>query len=88
MEKKRKREEVSAVEAIIDPNLLYTLRAFEARSGISATRIHLAARDGVELPTIEVGRRKFIPGVRAIDYIKKLGELHQRQKKDRLEQER
>jgi hypothetical protein len=61
--------------SFIDPNRLYTVRGFHAVSGISETRVRLAKRHDVVLPTIEVGKRKFIRGVDAIAYIERLSTL-------------
>jgi hypothetical protein len=38
-----------------------------------------ARQQGVTLPTIEVGRRKFVRGIDAIAYIEKLGACQPRQ---------
>jgi hypothetical protein len=59
----------------IDPSRLYTIRGFWAASGISPTRIREAKRRGVELTTIEVGKRKFLRGSDAIEYIERLAAL-------------
>ena len=55
--------------SFIAPERLYTLKGFRAASGVSATRMREACRAGIALPTLEVGRRKFIRGVDAIAYI-------------------
>ena len=44
----------------IDPRCLYSLRGFQAASGITATRMLSARRAGIICPMLEVGRRKFI----------------------------
>lgn len=59
----------------IAPERLYTLKGFIAASGISSTRMREARRAGINLPTLEVGRRKFIRGAEAIDYLEQLGQL-------------
>jgi hypothetical protein len=59
----------------IAPERLYSLRGFIAASGISETRIRKARRQGIELPSITAGRRKFIRGSSAIAYIERLAEV-------------
>jgi hypothetical protein len=61
--------------SFIDPARLYSIRGFHAASGISETRVRMAKRCGIELPSIEVGKRKFVTGQAAIDYIKRLAEI-------------
>jgi hypothetical protein len=56
----------------IDPNVLDTWNGFQIASGISATRMRQARRDGIVLPRLEVGKRKFIRGRDAIEYIERL----------------
>jgi hypothetical protein len=58
--------------SFIAPERLYTVKGFTAASGVSATRIREARRAGIALPTLEVGRRKFIRGADAIAYIERL----------------
>jgi hypothetical protein len=58
--------------SFIDPTFLYTWKGFQIASGISSTRIHQARRAGIVLPTLEVGRRKFVRGRDAIEYIERL----------------
>ncbi|HEX5471879.1 MAG TPA: hypothetical protein VFW73_08330 [Lacipirellulaceae bacterium] len=57
------------------PERLYSLRGFQAAAGVSATRMRYARASGIALPTIDVGRRKFIRGADAIAYIERLAEL-------------
>ena len=59
----------------IAPERLYTLKGFQAGSGVSATRMREARKVGITLPTLEVGRRKFVRGSDAIDYIQRLSQL-------------
>lgn len=59
----------------IAPERLYSLKGFHAAAGVSPTRMREARRLGVVLPMIEVGRRKFIRGSDAIDYIERLASL-------------
>lgn len=59
----------------IAPERLYTLRGFQAASGISGTRMRQAKRQGIECPMLEVGRRKFVRGADAIEYIERLAKL-------------
>ena len=56
----------------IAPERLYSLLGFQAASGVSETRIRAARRRGIELPSLEVGKRKFIRGVDAITFIERL----------------
>ncbi len=58
----------------IRPDELYTLPGFITASGISYTRIRSAAAAGVDLNSFgfAVGRRKFIKGIAAIEYLEKL----------------
>jgi len=58
------------------PERLYSLKGFMAASGINATRICKARRVGVELPCVQVGKRKFVRGADAIAYIERLAESH------------
>ena len=59
----------------IDPGRLYTLRGFWAASGVSPTRVRAAKRRGIMLPTLDVGKRKFVRGSDAIAFIEKLAVL-------------
>jgi hypothetical protein len=61
--------------SFIAPDRLYTLKGFQIASGVSATRIREAKRKGVVLPTLEVGRRKFVGGADAISYLYELARL-------------
>ena len=56
----------------INPETLYSYPEFIRCSGLSYTRIRQAGRDGLEIPTIACGRRKFIRGRDAIDFIERL----------------
>jgi hypothetical protein len=58
--------------SFIAPERLYSLKGFQAAAGVSQTRMREARREGITLPTIEVGRRKFVRGVDAIAYIEQL----------------
>src|SRR5262245_62114410 len=60
----------------LDPSKLYSLPEFIRCSGISYTRIQSAKRAGAELPTLDVGKRKFIAGDEAIAFVKRLAEHH------------
>ena len=60
----------------IDPNCVYSLRGFQA-FGISATRMREARRAGVAPKFLEAGRRKFIRGSDAIEYIERLSRLNE-----------
>jgi hypothetical protein len=63
---------MKTVPTFIAPERLYTLRGFHDASGISETRIREAQRRGIGLPTLSVGRRKFVRGCDAIEYIERL----------------
>jgi hypothetical protein len=67
-----KRNSAKQEPSWIDPNLLYSLKGFERASGVTATRIHHAKQAGIDLPTLAVGRRKFVRGSDAIEYIEAL----------------
>jgi hypothetical protein len=58
----------------IDPNRLYTLRGFYNDSGVSPTRVREARREGIEFPTMDMGKRKFIRGHDAIQFIEQLSQ--------------
>jgi hypothetical protein len=58
----------------IAPERLYSLRGFQAAAGVSSTRMREARRAGVTLPTLEVGRRKFVRGSDAIAYLERLAQ--------------
>ena len=57
------------------PDALYKLRGFWIASGISPTRIREARRRGIELPVLNVGRRKFVRGIDAVQFVEKLAAL-------------
>ena len=59
----------------LDANRMYALQGFYQASGISATRVREARRKGIDLPTLNVGRRKFLRGVDAIEYIERLSQV-------------
>jgi hypothetical protein len=65
--------------SIVDPYVLYSLR-FNTASGISCSRIRLAARAGVELETLKNGRRVFVEGTAGIAYFRTLTTLHEETK--------
>jgi hypothetical protein len=56
----------------IAPDRLYSLKGFMQASGVNATRICHARRRGIDLPCLQVGRRKFVRGADAIAYIERL----------------
>lgn len=62
---------------VIQPECLYSQRAFLEATGISARRLREARRRGVEPPWLTVGKRKFLFGSAAIQYIVSLSELEQ-----------
>ncbi len=59
----------------ISPTAFYPLASFEKISGISATRRRAAKKRGVELATVNAGRRKFVKGSDGILYIEQLAIL-------------
>ena len=59
----------------LDPERLYSLRGFQEASGITSTRMREARLQKVEPEYIIVGRRKFLRGVDAIEYVEQLAEL-------------
>jgi len=61
----------------IVPEGRYPLKTVYDVTGISETRRRLACRDGVELETFSIGRRKFATGVAVIEYLDELGRLHE-----------
>lgn len=56
----------------IAPDYIYPLKGFYACSGITPARRSEARKLGIELPTIEVGRRKFVRGADGIAFIERL----------------
>jgi hypothetical protein len=61
----------------IAPERLYSLAGFRAASGVSETRMREARMQGIEIPMLVVGKRKFIRGVDAISFIERLAENYQ-----------
>jgi len=61
--------------SFIAPERLYTLRYFQAASGVSATRIREGRRNGIILTTLDVGKRKFVRGSDGINFIEQLAQL-------------
>jgi hypothetical protein len=60
--------------SFLAPDRLYTLRGFQAAAGVSATRRREARLRGIALPTLAVGRRKFVRGADAIAFVLRLAE--------------
>lgn len=60
---------------IIQPECMYSREAFLEATGISPKQIRAAQRRGVEVPWLTVGKRKFIFGIAAIQYLVSLSEL-------------
>jgi hypothetical protein len=58
--------------SFIAPERLYSIKGFQAAAGVSSTRMREARRAGINLPLLEVGRRKFCRGSDAIAYLEKL----------------
>jgi hypothetical protein len=61
--------------SFIDPDRLYTLTGFRVASGIAQTRMREARLQGVVPRQLKVGKRIFIRGADAIEYIERLAEL-------------
>lgn len=59
----------------IAPERLYPLRAFQEAAGIAPTRMREARLQGLHLPTVDVGKRKFVRGIDGIAYIERLSQL-------------
>ena len=62
------------------PERLYSLAGFVKATGVSLSRIRLARRAGLEFPTVRVGKRAFVLGSQAIEYLLQLAELTEREK--------
>jgi hypothetical protein len=60
---------------VIQPECLYSREAFFEATGISPKRIRAAAQRGVEAPWLTVGKRKYIFGSAAIQFVVSLSEL-------------
>lgn len=65
----------AAGTSAILPGAMYPYAAFIKSSGISKTRIREARLQGVDLPKVTVGRRIFVRGADAVEYIEQLAEL-------------
>jgi hypothetical protein len=61
--------------SFIAPERLYSLKGFQAAAGVSDTRMREGRQAGISLPTLEVGRRKFVRGVDAIAYLERLANV-------------
>ncbi len=59
----------------IDPDRLYTLAGFRIASGIAQTRMREARLQGIVPQQLKVGKRIFIRGVDAIEFIERLATL-------------
>ena len=59
----------------IHPETLYPYAAYIRCSGITKTRIREARLQGLELVTVDAGRRKFVRGVDGIEFIERLSNL-------------
>ena len=53
----------------IDPQRLYPLEAFKRDSGLGHNSIRKARDKGIDLPMIQVGRRKYVEGEAGIRFI-------------------
>ncbi|QDT75202.1 hypothetical protein [Lacipirellula limnantheis] len=61
--------------SFIDPNRLYALRGFQIDADITPTRMREARLQGVKPTMLKIGKRVFIRGADAIDYLERLAEL-------------
>ena len=59
----------------LQPGYLYTLRGFKDAAGVGNSLIRRARIAGIALPTLTVGRRKFIEGKDAIQFLKSVAKL-------------
>ncbi len=59
----------------VDPDRLYSLVGFRIASGISQTRMRKARLQGIVPRQMKVGKRIFIRGVDAIEFIERLAAL-------------
>lgn len=64
----------------VDPDCIYTLEGFRRVTGLAQTRMREARLQGLDIPRLTVGKRVFIRGRDAIEYIEKLAELSARNK--------
>ncbi len=62
--------------SFVDANRLYSLKGFYNASGVSPTRVREARRMGIKLPTLDVGKRKFVRGSDAIWFIEQLAAMN------------
>jgi hypothetical protein len=67
----------TAERSYLDPDRLYTLAGFRVASGIAQTRMREARLQGVIPRQLRVGKRIFIRGRDAIEYIERLAELRE-----------
>lgn len=70
--KKRPKQRPSGV---LDPRCYYTLPAFFTEARIGRSTISRAREAGIEFPTETVGRNKYVPGDRGIEFLKALAAL-------------
>ena len=69
----------------LDPDRLYSLSYFVKASGLSTTRLKKAKAKGIEPRVISCGRRKFVFGADAIDFVRRLSEHYaQKQSKNQM----
>jgi hypothetical protein len=61
--------------SFIDPNRLYSLAGFLQCSGFTPQRMGELRRLGIDLPRLKCGRRVFIEGSAAIEYIRRASQL-------------
>jgi hypothetical protein len=59
----------------VDPDRLYALRGFYEASGISPSRAREARLMGYPLPTVDIGKRKWVQGSAGIEWMLKLAEI-------------
>jgi hypothetical protein len=59
----------------VDPDRIYSQPAWYRDSGISKSRTREAGLMGHRLPTIAIGRRRFVHGKSGIEWMLKLAEI-------------
>lgn len=59
----------------IDPSRFYALRGFQIDAGVTPTRMREARLQGVTPVTLKIGKRVFIRGSDAIEYLERLAAL-------------
>ena len=60
----------------IDADRLYTIQSFIESSAVTHTRIRTAEKAGLPFPGFRIGRRRYIDGRAAIEYLHALSEFY------------